>query len=199
MAEKNKKMEQIFDDIVPYEDYEQQQEDNNHGTNMTKNKKDPNESQKHLMERLSSMEKVELALEKVGELDEMDEELDSISTEALQSYSELFERAGTFADSHAGKIYEVSAQLLKIALDAKDSKLDRKLRTIEMQLKKAKLESDSKKNQGDDDGDKGLTEGQVMDALAEIKSSINPDDFNIDRDNAPGGGAEESKNGENTK
>jgi len=185
MTEKNKKMEQIFDDIIPYEEYEQEDEQE---SNMSKSKEDDSKStQKHLMERLSTIEKVELALEKVSDLDEMDGELDAIAMDALQSYSELFEKAGTFADAHAGKIYEVSAQLLKTALDAKDIKLSRKLKTIEMQLKKAKLESDEKKSSSDDDTNKGLSESQVLDALAEIKSNINPDDFKIDRDNAKGG------------
>jgi hypothetical protein len=45
-----------------------------------------------------------------------------------------------FFNLHAGKIYEVAGQMLKTALDAKNSKADKKLKMIELQLKKVRSE-----------------------------------------------------------
>ena len=43
-------------------------------------------------------------------------------------------------DMHAGKIFEVAGQMLKTALEAKNSKAEKKLRMIELQLKKIRAE-----------------------------------------------------------
>jgi hypothetical protein len=56
-------------------------------------------------------------------------------------------------DRNAGKIFEVAAALLKTAVDAKVAKLDKKLKMIDLQLKKAKM-----------DNDKGKEPDNVLDA-----------------------------------
>jgi hypothetical protein len=52
---------------------------------------------------------------------------------------------------YSGSIFEVAGGMLKNAIDAKAAKIDKKLKMIELQLKKAKLDQDA---QG---GDGGLT------------------------------------------
>jgi hypothetical protein len=47
---------------------------------------------------------------------------------------------GNVPDLHAGKIYEVAGQMLKTALDAKNSKAERKLKMIDLQLKKLRVD-----------------------------------------------------------
>jgi len=46
-------------------------------------------------------------------------------------------------DRNAGKIFEVAAQLLKTAVDAKTAKLDKKLKMVELQLRKARLDNEN--------------------------------------------------------
>ena len=48
-------------------------------------------------------------------------------------------------DRNSGKIFEVAATMLKNAVDAKQAKLDKKLRIVELQLKKEKLDRDAGK------------------------------------------------------
>jgi hypothetical protein len=41
---------------------------------------------------------------------------------------------------HAGKIFEVAGNMLKTALEARNAKADKKIRVIELQLRKARLD-----------------------------------------------------------
>jgi hypothetical protein len=81
------------------------------------------------------VEKVEHALSKVTCISQHDADMDAISKEALESYKALNQLGSNVSDRDAGKIYEVAATMLKIAMDAKDSKSNRKLKTLELQMK----------------------------------------------------------------
>ncbi len=89
---------------------------------------------------ITTAEKVDYALPTVVGLDSHDNEMDSISKKAMGAYEELMALGGNVPDMHAGKIYEVAVQALKTALDAKNSKADKKLKMIELQLKKVRAE-----------------------------------------------------------
>ena len=70
------------------------------------------------------------------------------------------------ADSHSGRVMEVAATMLKTALEARDAKVNRKLKTIDLQLKKLKLD----KTAGDVGG--GADDGMPYDRntlLASLK------------------------------
>jgi hypothetical protein len=49
---------------------------------------------------------------------------------------------------YSSRIFEVAASMLKNAIDAKSAKIDKKLKIIELQLKKQKLDQDA--NSADD-------------------------------------------------
>ena len=44
------------------------------------------------------------------------------------------------ADAHSGRMMEVAATMLKTSLEAKEAKINRKLRTIDLQLKKMRMD-----------------------------------------------------------
>ena len=89
---------------------------------------------------LSTSEKVDFALTTVRGLEAHDDEMDDIAKKAVVVFNELIALGGNVPDMHAGKIYEVAGQMLKTALDAKNSKADKKLKMIELQLKKVRAE-----------------------------------------------------------
>lgn len=91
---------------------------------------------------LGAAEKIDSALATVSGLNEHDNDMDDVAKRAIQSYEDLCDLGLNVHDSHAGRIYEVAATMLKTALDAKDAKVTRKLKTIELQLKKAKLDQE---------------------------------------------------------
>jgi len=58
---------------------------------------------------------------------------------------------------YSGRIFEVAGNMLKTNLDAKVAKLDKKLKMVELQLKKEKQDKD-----GSVDGDMVQGEGYVV-------------------------------------
>lgn len=89
---------------------------------------------------LSTAERVDSALPMVVGLDTHDSEMDDIAKKAVQTFEDLVSLGGNVPDMHAGKIYEVAGQMLKTALEAKNAKAEKKLRMIELQLKKIRAE-----------------------------------------------------------
>ena len=89
---------------------------------------------------MTTAERVDTALPMVVGLETHDHEMDDISRKAVQTFEDLISLGGNVPDMHAGKIYEVAGQMLKTALDAKNAKAERKLKIIELQLKKVKAE-----------------------------------------------------------
>ena len=60
---------------------------------------------------------------------------------------------------YSSRIFEVAASMLKNAIDAKSQKIDKKLRMIELQLKKQKLDQDAS---GSDNGIPLSGEGVII-------------------------------------
>jgi len=89
---------------------------------------------------LTTAEKVDFALPTVVGLDMHDSEMDSIAAKAVKTFEDLIVLGGNVPDLHAGKIYEVAGQMLKTALEAKNAKAERKLKMIDLQLKKVRSE-----------------------------------------------------------
>jgi hypothetical protein len=50
------------------------------------------------------------------------------------------------SDRDAGSIFDSAAKMLKTALDAKDSKINSKLKQIDMMIKKARLDTNTGSN-----------------------------------------------------
>ena len=95
---------------------------------------------KEIYSSLSTAEKVDFALPTVVGLDAHDDDMDTIAKKAIRTFEDLISLGSNVPDMHAGKIYEVAGQMLKTALEAKNAKADKKLRMIELQLKKVRAE-----------------------------------------------------------
>jgi len=100
-------------------------------------------------------EKIDHALGYVDDLDEHDREMDDIAKHALETFEELREYGMNSSEAHAGKILEVASQMLKTALEARNSKSKRKLDTIDLQLKKLKINKHYHGDAGKTDPDGG--------------------------------------------
>jgi hypothetical protein len=95
---------------------------------------------KEIYSALTTAEKVDYALPTVDGLDLHDLEMDDIAAKAVKTFEDLIALGGNVPDMHAGKIFEVAGQMLKTALEAKNAKTERKLKMIELQLKKVRAE-----------------------------------------------------------
>lgn len=93
-----------------------------------------------IMTALTTSEKVDAALSTVTGLQEHDANMDEISAKALKTYSDLCALGLNMPDPHTGKIYEVAATMLSIALTARDAKMKRKLEMIDLQIRKIRVD-----------------------------------------------------------
>ena len=99
-----------------------------------------------LYSELKTTEKIDSALPLVQDLNQHDKEMDDIHQKALDAFNDLV-KLGMNVEVHAGaKLLETANQMLKTAMEAKDSKVDRKLKMINLQLQKAKLDHNVKKS-----------------------------------------------------
>jgi len=93
---------------------------------------------------IEEIDKISAALPLVNGLGDMgDTELDEVSEKAMQAYEDLMDLGMNVESRYSGRIFEVAGQMLKTNLDAKTAKLDKKLKMVELQLKKEKLNSDN--------------------------------------------------------
>jgi len=100
-----------------------------------------------VQEALTISDKINGALAEVRGMEAHDSEMDEIAAQAVESYEQLMSLGMNMTDMAAGPVFSNAAQMLKIALEAKDSKTTRKLKQIDLMLKKANLDERIKKNQ----------------------------------------------------
>ena len=113
------------------------------GNPSTKNL-DP-QTQKNLQKSYAEFDKVAAALPQVKGLGELsDLELDKLAVEAEESYKNLMDLGMNVESRYSGRVFEVAGGMLKTSLDAKVAKMDKKLKMIELQLKKEKMDKDGK-------------------------------------------------------
>jgi len=77
-----------------------------------------------------------------------DQELNEIADKALQAYEDLMDLGMNVESRYSGRVFEVAGGMLKTGLDARTAKLDKKIKMIELQLKKEKLDKDSNPDDG---------------------------------------------------
>lgn len=104
---------------------------------------------------MADFDKIAAALPAVKGLgDKADSELEDIAQRALDAYDDLMTLGMNVESRYSGRVFEVAGNMLKTSLDAKTAKMDKKLKMIELQLKKQKMDSDT--NSSDD----GLVSGE---------------------------------------
>jgi hypothetical protein len=94
---------------------------------------------------LTNSEKINSALKEVRGMEEHDDEMDNIARQAIESYEQLMSLGMNMTDMAAGPVFNNAANMLKIALEAKDSKVSKKLKQVDMMLKKARIDQLEKK------------------------------------------------------
>lgn len=99
----------------------------------------------NLFRDISEIDKIAAALPQVTGLGDIaDSELDALAQKATDAYDDLVDLGMNVEPRYSARIFEVAQSALKNAIDAKSAKIDKKLKMIELQLKKQKLDQDSK-------------------------------------------------------
>ena len=86
-------------------------------------------------------QKIVKALPQVTGLgDASDKEFDALAQRATDAYDDLMDLGMNVDPRYSARIFEVASSMLKNAIDAKNAKLEKKLKMIDLQLKKAQLD-----------------------------------------------------------
>ena len=103
------------------------------------------QTQANLQKSYAEFDKISSALPQVKGLGELsDLELDKLAVEAEESYKNLMDLGMNVDSRQSGRIFEVASTMLRNAIDAKGSKIDKKLKMVELQLKKQKIDQGNK-------------------------------------------------------
>ena len=91
-------------------------------------------------EQLDLAKKIDNALPQISGVDTTDQDMDLYADKAVKAFDDLMQLGYNVEDRHAGHVFAAAHAMLKNAIDAKNSKADRKLRAVELQLKKLRLD-----------------------------------------------------------
>jgi hypothetical protein len=121
----------------------------------------PEEAKSSIEENRAIIQEVDLAIDKidaalpfVNDLDISDKELDDLSDLAKEKFQDLIDLGMNVEARFSGHILATAGTLLGHAITAKQAKLDKKLRMVDLQLKKARLDAQIAKDSNKSDGDK---------------------------------------------
>ena len=103
-----------------------------------------------LLREIAEYDKIAAALPQVTGLGDMaDSELDDLAKKATEAYDDIMDLGMNVEARYSARMFEVAASMLGHAISAKTAKLDKKLKMIDLQLKKQKLDND---NSGGEEG-----------------------------------------------
>jgi hypothetical protein len=112
-----------------------------------------------LQQNLEQFDKISAALPQVKGLGDMsDSELDGLAAKAEKAYDEIMDLGMNVESKYSARMFEVAGNMLNAAITAKTNKIDKKLKMVELQLKKLAID---KKN-GGSDSDMVEGEGYVI-------------------------------------
>lgn len=98
------------------------------------------EIQEITQEAYDNLDKIEGALPQVKGLEAADSEMDDLAQLAQDSYKDLMDLGMQVDSRFASEIFGVAGTMLGHAITAKTAKINKKLKMIDLQLKKAQLD-----------------------------------------------------------
>lgn len=90
---------------------------------------------------LSTLDKIEAALPQVKGLEAADSEMDELAEMATSSYKDLMDLGMQVESRFSSEIFNSASSMLGHAITAKTAKINKKLKMLDMQLKKAQLDA----------------------------------------------------------
>lgn len=187
----NKKLEKTFDlpsmeDALNEQQVKDHIEENTLSTPLSEYEaienattEDSDKEEVEIEKALSTAEKIDRALPQVKDLEAHDNDMDDYAVEAMKSYKELMDLGMNSESRHAGKMFEVAQTMMKNAIEAKNAKADKKLRMIELQLKKQRVDQWEQKSGGSTDDfieGEGYIVGDRNKLLDQLIKKVNEND-----------------------
>lgn len=100
----------------------------------------------------NAIDKIDSALPGVRGLEASDDEMDELAKMAKDRFEDLMDLGMNVDSRFSGTIFQTAGVLLGHAITAKQAKMDKKLRMIDLQLKKMRLDHQVKQTNGTPQG-----------------------------------------------
>ena len=104
-----------------------------------------NQRKEELASAADIIDRIDQALPQVRDLDTADSELDELSDMAKEKFEDLMNLGMNVEARFSGQILQTAGVLLGHAITAKQAKIDKKLKMIDLQLKKMRLDQSAQK------------------------------------------------------
>lgn len=122
------------------------------------------------------VQKITGTLPVIAELNDLSEnELDELANKAEEAYDDLMDLGMNVEVRYASRIFEVASSMLNNAINAKTAKIDKKLKAVDLQLKKLKIDNDARVN-GDDSNDVINGQGYIITDRNELLKKLGQKD-----------------------
>ena len=118
----------------------------------------------------SAIDKIDTALPMVRDLSATDQELDELSNLAKDKFNDLMDLGMNMDPRFAGVVLQSASTLLGHAITAKTAKIDKKLKMVQLQLQKARL--DHQINKENPEGKPVEGQGIVLDRNALLEQIL---------------------------
>ena len=129
------------------------------------------ENNEIMQNTLSELDKVQAALPQVRGLEASDTEMDDLADKATKGFDDLMDLGMNVDSRWASDIFGVASTMLGHAITAKTAKLNKKLKMVDLQLKKANLDQKAISN----NEDMATGTGVVLDRNALLDRLLNKD------------------------
>jgi len=104
-------------------------------------------------ENKTTMANIDLAIDKIDEalpavrgLEASDNEMDDLAAKATETFDDLMNLGMQVDSRYSSEIFAVASTMLGHAITAKTAKLNKKLKMVDLQMKKLKLDQDQQRN-----------------------------------------------------
>lgn len=118
----------------------------------------------------NAIDKIDTALPTVRNLSATDQELDELADLAKDKFNDLMDLGMNMDPRFAGVVLQSASTLLGHAITAKTAKIDKKLKMVQLQLQKAKLDHQTSKDSPDSKPLEG--QGIVLDRNALLEQIL---------------------------
>jgi hypothetical protein len=105
---------------------------------------------KSLEDSYRAVAEITKTLPQIKELDDLgDSELDALAAKAEAAYDDLMDLGMNVEVRYSGRIFEVAASMMGNAITAKTNKIEKRLKAIDLQMKKYKIDKDNNEDPND--------------------------------------------------
>ena len=115
-------------------------------------------TQEELVENLKGLEEIDDRMKSVVDLTSSDKEMDDIAAKAMSTFQDLMDLGMNVDARAAAPIFEAATKLMGHAVTAKASKIEKKLKLLDLELKKRRLDHQIAQDTGSND-EAGEVEG----------------------------------------